>query len=50
MTKLQRKRITKVLQITVLGVSTLTGLAGHVGIAIAGIAIYLTILHIEGDN
>lgn len=50
MTTAQRKRFVTILHITLLGTSTLTGLAGNCGLAAAGIAMYLTIQHIEGGN
>ena len=50
MTDLQ-SRILHTSQIVILGVATLTALSGHTNLAIAGIAIYLTSLHIiQGGN
>jgi hypothetical protein len=45
------ERILPAAQIIVLGISTLTALSGHTNLAIAGISIYLTSLHItKGGN
>lgn len=50
MTKYQ-ERILRTVPIIVLGISTLTALSGHTNLAIAGISIYLTSLHItKGGN
>jgi hypothetical protein len=41
-----QERILNAAQVVVLGITTLTAISGHTNLAIAGISIYLTSLHI----
>jgi len=46
---MKESKIKNAMKFLVLGTATLSGLVGMVGIAVAGIAIYLTMLEAERD-